>query len=123
MLLLLAERSVLACDVAEVLCSALALSLLFGILPLTGTTVTAFDNLIVPRLKGKGLRIIGQLIKLECDRVLLITGGRYEAGFQSTVALDPRRCCDGIQYCGVCAEALRSRSYGCRDQARPDHAL
>ena len=57
MLWLLAELSILACDLPDVLGSALALRLLFGMSLLTGIAVTAFDTLIVLGLKGKGLRI------------------------------------------------------------------
>ena len=56
MLWLLAELSILACDLPDVLGSALALRLLFGMSLLTGIAVTAFDTLIVLGLKGKGFR-------------------------------------------------------------------
>ena len=47
MLWLLAERSIAARDVAEVLGSALALHLRFGTSVLIGVAVTAFDTLTV----------------------------------------------------------------------------
>ena len=53
---LMAEVAIVACDIAEVLGSALALHLLFGMSLLTGIAITAFDTLIVLGLKGKGFR-------------------------------------------------------------------
>ena len=62
MLWLMAELSIVACDVAEVLGSALALHLLFGMSLLTGIAVTAFDTLIVLGLKGRGFRQIEAIV-------------------------------------------------------------
>ncbi|MEJ2591293.1 MAG: Nramp family divalent metal transporter, partial [Candidatus Thiodiazotropha sp.] len=59
---LLAELSIIATDVAEVLGSALALHLLFGVSLLTGVVITAFDMLIVLGLKGHGFRQIEAII-------------------------------------------------------------
>jgi manganese transport protein len=61
---ILAEISIVACDVAEVLGSALALHLLFGVSLLGGIAVTAFDTLLVLGLQGKGFRRI-EAIMLE----------------------------------------------------------
>jgi manganese transport protein len=62
MLWLMAEGAIVACDVAEVLGSALALHLLFGMSLLTGIAVTAFDTLIVLGLQGKGFRRVEAII-------------------------------------------------------------
>jgi len=53
---LLAELSIIACDLAEVLGCALALHLLFGIPLLGGAALTAFDTLLVLGLKAHGFR-------------------------------------------------------------------
>ncbi len=53
---LAAELAIIACDVAEVLGSALALHLLFGVSLLWGIAITAFDTVIVLGLKGHGFR-------------------------------------------------------------------
>lgn len=53
---LMAELAIIATDLAEVLGSALALHLLFGISLLVGIAVTAFDMLLVVGLQGRGFR-------------------------------------------------------------------
>jgi manganese transport protein len=53
---LMAEVSIVACDVAEDLGSALALHLLFGLSLTTGILNTAFDTVVVLGLKGQGFR-------------------------------------------------------------------
>jgi manganese transport protein len=52
------ELAIAACDLAEVLGSAVALKLLFGLPLLLGVIVTAFDVLLVLALQGRGFRII-----------------------------------------------------------------
>ncbi len=59
---LMAELSIVACDVAEVLGSALALHLLFGVSLLSGIAITAFDTLLVLGLKGRGFRQIEAIV-------------------------------------------------------------
>lgn len=59
---LMAELAIIACDVAEVLGSALALHLLFDFSLLTGVLITAFDMLIVLGLKGHGFRQVEAII-------------------------------------------------------------
>jgi manganese transport protein len=59
---LLAEVAIIACDVAEVLGSALALQLLFGIPLASGIVLTAFDTLIVLGLRGKGFRQVEAIV-------------------------------------------------------------
>src|SRR6201988_1523588 len=52
------EIAIAACDLAEVLGSAVALKLLFGLPLLAGGIITAFDVLIVLALQGRGFRLI-----------------------------------------------------------------
>lgn len=52
------ELAIAACDLAEVLGSAVALKLLFGIPVLLGVILTAFDVLLVLALQGRGFRIL-----------------------------------------------------------------
>src|ERR1700747_244487 len=52
------EIAIAACDLAEVLGSAVALKLLFGLPLLAGVLITAFDVLIVLALQGKGFRLV-----------------------------------------------------------------
>ncbi|MEI7997910.1 MAG: Nramp family divalent metal transporter [Candidatus Omnitrophota bacterium] len=67
---IICEISVAACDLAEVIGSAIALNLLFKIPLLVGIVITAFDVLIVLFLQNKGFRI------LECIvAVLIVTIG------------------------------------------------
>jgi manganese transport protein len=58
----LAEIAIIACDVAEVLGSALALHLLVGVSLVTGIVITAFDTVIVLGLKGKGFRQVEAIV-------------------------------------------------------------
>ncbi len=52
------EIAIAACDLAEVLGSAVALQLLFGLPLLPGVLITALDVLIVLLLQGRGFRLI-----------------------------------------------------------------
>lgn len=52
------ELAIAACDLAEVLGSAVALKLLFGVPMLFGVVITAFDVLLVLALQGRGFRLI-----------------------------------------------------------------
>ena len=54
----LCEIAIAACDLAEVLGSAVALKLLFGVPLLAGVLITALDVLIVLALQGRGFRLI-----------------------------------------------------------------
>jgi manganese transport protein len=58
----MAELAIIACDVAEVLGSALALHLLVGVSLLAGIAITAFDTVIVLGLQGKGFRQVEAII-------------------------------------------------------------
>ncbi|MEC5385103.1 Nramp family divalent metal transporter [Uliginosibacterium sp. H3] len=57
-----AELAIIACDLAEVLGSALALHLLFGCSLTTGIAITALDTLLVLALKGNGFRRVEAII-------------------------------------------------------------
>jgi manganese transport protein len=52
------EIAIAACDLAEVLGSAVALQLLFGLPLLAGVVITGLDVLIVLALQGRGFRLI-----------------------------------------------------------------
>lgn len=58
----MAELAIIACDVAEVLGSALAIHLLFGLPLLAGVAITAFDMLLVLGLKGHGFRQVEAIV-------------------------------------------------------------
>ena len=57
-----AEVAIVACDLAEVLGSALALHLLFGVATTTGIAITAFDTVLVLGLQGAGFRRVEAII-------------------------------------------------------------
>ncbi len=63
---ILCEIAIAACDLAEVLGSAIALNLLFGIPLVVGVCLTAFDVMLILFLQNRGFRI------LECIVVSLI---------------------------------------------------
>lgn len=56
------ELAIAACDLAEVIGSAIALNLLFGIPLIAGVLLTAVDVLIVLLLQNKGFRFIESLV-------------------------------------------------------------
>ncbi len=59
---IMAELAIVACDVAEVLGTALALHLLFGMSLLAGVGIAALDTVIVLGLKGRGFRQVEAII-------------------------------------------------------------
>ena len=59
---ILAEVAIVACDLAEVLGSAIALQLLFGIPLIVGVVITALDVFIVLFLNNKGFRWVEALV-------------------------------------------------------------
>ena len=59
---LMAEIMIAACDLAEVIGSAIALKLLFGIPVMVGVIITAADVLIILLLQRKGFRYIEALV-------------------------------------------------------------
>ncbi|MDR4947649.1 Nramp family divalent metal transporter [Neobacillus cucumis] len=67
---ILCELAIAACDLAEVIGSAIALNLLFGIPLIYGVIITALDVLVVLLLQNKGFRFIESLVI-----VLIITIG------------------------------------------------
>src|SRR6267378_4830750 len=56
------EIAIAACDLAEVLGSAVALKLLFGLPLLVGVLITGLDVLLVLALQGRGFRVIETLV-------------------------------------------------------------
>jgi manganese transport protein len=75
MLWVLCEIAIAACDLAEVIGSAIALYLLFGIPLMYGVIITALDVLLVLLLQNKGFRYIEILVV-----VLIVTiGGCFVA--------------------------------------------
>ena len=56
------ETAIAACDLAEVLGSAVALKLLFGLPLLAGVILTALDVLLVLALQGRGFRMVEALV-------------------------------------------------------------
>jgi manganese transport protein len=59
---LLCELAIAACDLAEVIGTAIALNLLFGISLPVGIAITAFDVMIVLFLQNKGFRLLEALV-------------------------------------------------------------
>src|SRR4051794_1558839 len=59
---LLCELAIAACDLAEIIGSAIALNLLFGIPMIVGVCITALDVLVVLFLQNKGFRYIEALV-------------------------------------------------------------
>jgi manganese transport protein len=62
MLWAVCEIAIVACDLAEVLGSAVALKLLFGLPLLAGVLITALDVLLVLALQGRGFRWVEALV-------------------------------------------------------------
>ncbi len=58
----LCEIAIAACDLAEVLGSAIALKLLFGLPLLAGVMLTGLDVLLVLALQGRGFRVLETLV-------------------------------------------------------------
>src|SRR3984893_2890315 len=58
----LCEIAIAACDLAEVLGSAIALKLLFGLPLLVGVLITGVDVLLVLALQGRGFRVLETLV-------------------------------------------------------------
>lgn len=59
---ILCELAICACDLAEVIGSAIALNLLFGIPLVTGVCLTALDVLVILYLQNKGFRFLEALV-------------------------------------------------------------
>ena len=58
----LCEIAIAACDLAEVIGSAIALNLLFGIALPVGVAITGFDVLLLLYLQNKGVRVLEALV-------------------------------------------------------------
>ena len=71
----LCELAICACDLAEVIGSAIALNLLFGIPLIWGVCLTALDVLAVMYLQNKGFRYIEALV----ISLILLIGGCFAA--------------------------------------------
>jgi manganese transport protein len=69
----LCEIAICACDLAEVIGSAIALNLLFGIPLVWGVCITALDVLVVLYLQNKGFRYIEALV----ISLILVIGGCF----------------------------------------------
>ena len=83
------EIAIAACDLAEVLGSAVALKLLFGLPLLAGVLITALDVLIVLALQGRGFRLIEAFVV-----TLILTIGAcfaYEIFFARPLWLEAAR--------------------------------
>ncbi len=59
---IICELAIAACDLAEIIGSAIALNLLFGIPLIAGVCITALDVLVVLFLQNKGFRYIESLV-------------------------------------------------------------
>jgi manganese transport protein len=59
---ILAEIAIAACDLAEILGSAIGLQLLFGLPLLAGVVITAFDSLLLLVLHSRGVRMMEAFI-------------------------------------------------------------
>ena len=59
---IICELAIAACDLAEIIGSAIALNLLFGIPLIAGVCITALDVLVVLFLQNKGFRYIEALV-------------------------------------------------------------
>src|SRR5436190_689599 len=75
MLWVLCEAAIAACDLAEVVGSAIGLQLLFGIPLVTGCVITSLDVLIVLFLQNKGFRYVEALV----ITLILTIGGCFFA--------------------------------------------
>ena len=81
-----AEIAIAACDLAEVLGSAVALKLLFGLPLLAGVLLTGADVLLVLALQGRGFRVLEALV----ITLILTIGGcfAYEIFFARPLWLE-----------------------------------
>jgi len=73
----LCEIAIAACDLAEVIGSAIALNLLFHIPLLIGVCLTAFDVLAILYLQHKGFRYLEALVVGLIGRLVSAIWWRY----------------------------------------------
>src|SRR5271167_1592752 len=109
------EIAIAACDLAEVLGSAVALKLLFGLPLLAGVIITGLDVLIVLALQGRGFRIIEAfvvtLIAPSLAVLLTKSFSRIPSGARpSSASSHARKFCTTAKCCTSPSEfsALRS---------------
>ncbi len=85
----LCEIAIAACDLAEVLGSAIALKLLFGLPLLAGVLLTGLDVLLVLALQGRGFRVLETLV---ITLILTIAGCfAYEIFFAQPLWMEAAR--------------------------------
>src|ERR1700731_3413947 len=85
----LCEIAIAACDLAEVLGSAIALKLLFGLPLLAGVLLTGLDVLLVLALQGRGFRVLETLV---ITLILTIAGCfAYEIFFAQPLWIEAAR--------------------------------
>jgi len=70
---IICEIAIAACDLAEVIGSAIALNLLFGIPLVAGVVLTGFDVMIVLLLQNRGFRLLECLV----GALILVIGGCF----------------------------------------------
>lgn len=71
---IMAEIAITACDLAEVIGSAIALNLLFGIPILAGVIITSLDALIILFLQNKGLRYLEAFVIILISIIVICFG-------------------------------------------------
>jgi manganese transport protein len=85
----LCEIAIAACDLAEVLGSAIALKLLFGLPLLAGVLLTGLDVLLVLGLQGRGFRVLETLV---ITLIMTIAGCfAYEIFFERPLWIEAAR--------------------------------
>lgn len=95
---ILCEIAIAACDLAELVGSAIALQLLFGIPLAVGVCITALDVMLVLFLQGKGFRYVEALVITimtvigGCFIVELIVSRPDLGGFFKALSLSQKWC-------------------------------
>lgn len=84
---ILTELAIIATDLAEVIGSAIALNLLFGIPLLWGILITTFDVLLLLLLQKKGFRIIESIVIVLMATIFIIFGFEMVAAHPDVAAL------------------------------------
>ncbi len=84
---ILTELAIIATDLAEVIGSAIALNLLFGIPLLWGILITTFDVLLLLLLQKKGFRIIESIVIVLMATIFVIFGFEMIAARPDVAAL------------------------------------
>ena len=97
---ILCEIAISACDLAEVVGSAIGLQLLFGIPLVWGCLITASDVLLVLYLQTKGFRYIDAIV----ITLIIIIGGCFTA--ETQLWWHPSRICSGSSHPRKSGDAL-----------------